>query len=137
MDHIDTTFTNTIDPDSEANPAIRAAVALGKKTLNQYYSKTDMVEVYRIAMGKSLLFVIFNIFTEHYVVLHPRHKLEYFKTAAWEDDWMEIAESLVRNEFECLYSSLQVSDEENEEGDVEEVTSSVRCSMFDTYLMFR
>lgn len=137
MDHIDTTFTNTIDPDSEANPAIRAAVALGKKTLNRYYSKTDMVEVYRIAMGKSLLFVIFNIFTEHYVVLHPRHKLEYFKTAAWEDDWMEIAESLVRNEFECLYSSLQVSDEENEEGDVEEVTSSVRCSMFDTYLMFR
>lgn len=51
MDHIDTFFTNSITPDSDMNDAIRAAVTLGKKTLNRYYSKTDMVEVYRIAMG--------------------------------------------------------------------------------------
>jgi hypothetical protein len=33
--------------------AIRAALAIGKKTLNRYYHKTDQSEVYRIAMGKS------------------------------------------------------------------------------------
>lgn len=51
MDHIDTHFTNAILPTSTNNPAICAAIGLGKRTLNRYYSKTDMVEVYRIAMG--------------------------------------------------------------------------------------
>ena len=32
--------------------AIRAALALGKQTLNRYYNKTDHSDVYRIAMGK-------------------------------------------------------------------------------------
>lgn len=34
MDHIDTEFTNAIKPTSSKNPAIRAAIGLGKKTLN-------------------------------------------------------------------------------------------------------
>lgn len=55
MDHIDTHFTNAILPTSKTNPAIRAAIGLGKRTLNRYYSKTDKVEVYRIAMGECLL----------------------------------------------------------------------------------
>lgn len=56
MDHIDTHFTNAIKPDSKLNSAIRAAVGLGKKTLNRYYSRTDEVEVYRIAMSTILFF---------------------------------------------------------------------------------
>lgn len=63
MDHIDTHFTNVILPESDLNPAIHAAIGLGKKTLNQYYSKTDMVEVYRIAMGKYCLFPVYNYMT--------------------------------------------------------------------------
>ena len=35
----------------EYSTAIKAAVGLGKRTLNRYYSKTDESEVYRIAMG--------------------------------------------------------------------------------------
>ena len=31
--------------------AIRTAIRIGKKTLNRYYSKTDLSEMYRIAMG--------------------------------------------------------------------------------------
>jgi hypothetical protein len=31
------------------------------------------------------------------VVLHPRHKLSYFKSADWEDDWINTAEALVRD----------------------------------------
>lgn len=45
-------------------------------------------------------------------VLHPRHKLEYFKTAVWEEDWVETAEGLVRDEFERSYSVLPVPDED-------------------------
>ena len=32
--------------------AIKAALAIGKKTLNRYYNKTDHSEIFRIAMGK-------------------------------------------------------------------------------------
>lgn len=50
MDHIDehlaTAATNRIYP-----LAIKAAIAIGKKTLNRYYNQTDQSEIYRIAMG--------------------------------------------------------------------------------------
>jgi hypothetical protein len=34
---------------------IKAALAIGKKTLNWYYDKTDHSEVFRIAMGMIFL----------------------------------------------------------------------------------
>jgi hypothetical protein len=37
--------------------AIRAALALGKQTLNRYYNKTDHSDVYRIAMGSFFLLI--------------------------------------------------------------------------------
>jgi len=37
--------------------AIRAALVIGKNAMNQYYNKTDQSEVYRIAMGKSSIFI--------------------------------------------------------------------------------
>jgi hypothetical protein len=40
-------------------------------------------------------------------VLHPRHKLSYFKTAGWEDEWIKTAEALVRDEFERSYMYIQ------------------------------
>ncbi|TDL16425.1 hypothetical protein BD410DRAFT_705554, partial [Rickenella mellea] len=73
MDHIDETLaTNALD--SRYRPSIHAALSIGKRTLNRYYNLTDNSEVYRIAM-----------------VLHPRHKLNYFKSAGWEDGWIEAA----------------------------------------------
>jgi hypothetical protein len=35
------------------SPAIHSSLALGKKTLNRYYARTDEVEAYRIAMSSS------------------------------------------------------------------------------------
>ncbi|KAG1760279.1 hypothetical protein EDD22DRAFT_761708, partial [Suillus occidentalis] len=67
-------------------PAIRASLGLAKKTLNRYYSMTDWSEVYWIAM-----------------VLHPRHKLSYFKEAGWGAQWIQAAESIVHKEFERSY----------------------------------
>ena len=50
MDIIDERLT-TASRDPQFKPSIRAAVHLGKKTLNRYYDKTDATEAYRVAMG--------------------------------------------------------------------------------------
>ncbi|KAG2740587.1 hypothetical protein P692DRAFT_201663655, partial [Suillus brevipes Sb2] len=73
MDLIDTQLTS-YSCDTKYSPSIRAAVRLAKKTLDQYYELTDTSEVYRIAM-----------------ILHPRHKLTYFKSASWEENWINTA----------------------------------------------
>ncbi|TFK61243.1 hypothetical protein BDN72DRAFT_729808, partial [Pluteus cervinus] len=73
IDLIDNHFTDAIR-DGNLNPAIRSAMILAKRTLNKYYSLTDDSTVYRIAM-----------------ILHPRHKLNYFKEAGWDNDWVKEA----------------------------------------------
>ena len=50
MDHIDEHLT-TAAIDNKYSVAIKAALAIGKKTLNWYYDKTDHSKVFRIAMG--------------------------------------------------------------------------------------
>ncbi|EDR03830.1 uncharacterized protein LACBIDRAFT_306525 [Laccaria bicolor S238N-H82] len=65
MDHIDKDFTMKTQANSKTHPAIQHTLTLAKKTLNWYYSLTDESEVYQIVMAIS--------------VLHPQHKLEYFK----------------------------------------------------------
>jgi hypothetical protein len=51
MDRIDEVLATSAF-DSQYSISIQAALAMGKKTLNRYYSKTDHSEVYRIAMSK-------------------------------------------------------------------------------------
>ncbi|KAF8814220.1 hypothetical protein BYT27DRAFT_7082723 [Phlegmacium glaucopus] len=85
MDHIDEHLvTAALSPIYPV--AIKAALAIGKATLNRYYHKTDHSEVFWIAM-----------------VLHPQHKLNYFKKAGWEEAWVERSEDLVHTEFERSY----------------------------------
>ena len=50
MDHIDEHLATTAI-DNDYPIALKAALAIGKKTLNWYYDKTDHSEVFRIAMG--------------------------------------------------------------------------------------
>ena len=50
MGHIDKHLV-TAAIDNVYPLAIKAALAIGKKTLNRYYDKTDHSEVFRIAMG--------------------------------------------------------------------------------------
>jgi uncharacterized protein YjaG (DUF416 family) len=60
MDHIDTVLaTNAID--NCYCLTVQAALTIGKKTLNHYYSKTDLSNVYRIAMGKILSFICITV----------------------------------------------------------------------------
>ncbi|TRM60917.1 hypothetical protein BD626DRAFT_406757, partial [Schizophyllum amplum] len=85
MDELDQCVaTMSIQPDIE--PAIRAAAALAKRTLNRYYSLTDQADAYRISM-----------------VLHPRHKLEYFKNIGWSDAWIADAEAVTRSVYNDNY----------------------------------
>jgi hypothetical protein len=50
MDHIDAHLA-TATQTASYPISICAALAIGKKTLNRYYNKTDYSEAYRIAMG--------------------------------------------------------------------------------------
>ncbi|KAF9538015.1 hypothetical protein CPC08DRAFT_609072, partial [Agrocybe pediades] len=85
MDHIDQHLA-THAVNGANSIAIHAAASLAKATLNKYYNATDHLEVYRIAM-----------------VLHPRHKLSYFKHAGWKVSWIQTAEDIVRAEYERTY----------------------------------
>jgi len=58
MDHIDKHLASAAT-DPLYSPAMHTALGIGKHTLNRYYNKTDYSEVYRIAMGKSLLSLYF------------------------------------------------------------------------------
>ena len=40
-------------------------------------------------------------------VLHPRHKLTYFKGTGWEPDWIDMAEGTVCTEFKRSYTHSQ------------------------------
>ncbi|EJD38751.1 hypothetical protein AURDEDRAFT_71892, partial [Auricularia subglabra TFB-10046 SS5] len=79
MDHIERVFADN-KSSLTFNNAIRAALQLAKRMLNRYYSLTDSSDTYRIAMGQFFLPVTANRpINVHETVLHPRHKLEYFR----------------------------------------------------------
>ncbi|KAG2120773.1 uncharacterized protein F5147DRAFT_647200 [Suillus discolor] len=78
--------------------SIHAAVHLAKETLNRYYELTDKSEK---------------------IVLHPQHKLSYFKNAGWTEEWINTAETLVHEEFECSYSILDIKNDTDTEMDEE------------------
>ena len=47
----------TASANENYSPAIRAALKIGKKLLDKYYSITDNSEIYRIAMSKLFQFI--------------------------------------------------------------------------------
>lgn len=53
MDAIDEAFATGIIADEILSDPIRHALAVGKKTLNKYYSLTDDSDIYRMAMSVS------------------------------------------------------------------------------------
>ena len=108
MDHVLSTYLRS----KKFLPAIRSGITLAQETLNCYYSRTDQSEVYRIAMSKFLFFIFSHKLT-YIIVLHPKHKLSYFKTACWEDEWITTAEQLVRDEFTNSYMNAEADSDAN------------------------
>ncbi len=73
------------------------------------------------------------------VVLHPRHKLEYFKKAAWLASWYSTARDLVRTTYELSYANrtdlIDVSSSEDESGKDNMVSAQIyRPNMLLTFI---
>lgn len=134
MDLIDEVLTDASINEEIYAPSIRAACALGKKTLNRYYNKTDDSEMYRITMSEfHLCSCSIHLQLAHLValVLHPEFKLEYFKNAKWQPAWIKTAEELFRAEYERTYAQYDVAAAEAEGGTETADKPSVR-----TYFIF-
>jgi hypothetical protein len=43
------------------------------------------------------------------LVLHPRYKLRYFEKLGWNNEWIKIAEGIVRDEFKCTYKDYAIT----------------------------
>ena len=96
MDCIDEVLaTNALD--ARYSLSIQAALTLGKKTLNRYYSKTDLSEVYRIAMGMYLPFYNIMHSVNHFPSSPPSAQATVFPKC-WLDRRMDhnIAENCLR-----------------------------------------
>ena len=74
--------------------------------MNCYYSITDGSSAYHIAMGMLHGYYQLELLTQcSGAVLHPGLKLEYFRTHKWEDEWIDVAENLVREEYIDAYEN--------------------------------
>lgn len=49
-------------------------------------------------------------------MLHPRHKLEYFRKQKWEEEWINTAEQILTTEYERSYKKYN-DDEGDGSGD--------------------
>lgn len=107
------TLCGTSDPETKLpyHPSILAAIALARKKMNRYYSLTDEAAPYRIAMGKSLSQILGGWADATPTVLHPGLKLEYFRQHQWEKEWIEQAETMVREEYAATYEKATASEE--------------------------
>ena len=48
------------------------------------------------------------------IVLHPKHRLEYFKKKGWDKTSVKAAQKLVFKEFDCAYAHLPIGSETSE-----------------------
>ena len=131
MDHIDSVLINVIVTGTDQKEikllaSIMAALSIGKHTLNHYYDKTDLSEVFCIAMGKYLSFILsFDMLMYFFVVLHPHHKLQYFKNAGWTQEWIDTAQGIVETQFKHAYASRDVEEDDTPDKKVHWIVTEV------------
>lgn len=56
-------------------------------------------------------------------MLDPRRKLDYFRAAGWEEEWIDAAREIVREEFDRGYAGIRLESED----DSEELSSVCNC----------
>jgi hypothetical protein len=62
-----------------------------------------------------------------FVVLHPRHKLHYFKNAGWPQGWIDTARAIVEAEFARGYASRDVEEDGDSDPEVRWLTLDIFC----------
>lgn len=110
MDTINQRLATKHKETAKYNFAIWTAMGLAKKTLNKYYELSDASEVYRIAMSKSENALKLYAAYLRPAVLHPSYKKAYFEHVGWEAEWINIAEGLVRKQFDMKYKDMPLHD---------------------------
>ena len=112
------------------------ALGLAKNTLNRYYNMTDSSEVYWISMGMYHFILPLSMYGDvcDYAVLHPRHKLAYFKNSGWEDEWIKTAEHIGHEEYEHSYACQ--CDAEDGEAMGDEGAANIVCHCHDINVEF-
>jgi hypothetical protein len=60
-----------------------------------------------------LILVFIYVFQVFFTVLHPRHKLQYFEKAGWEESWIKTSREIVRTEFDQTYAFMDVKEQSN------------------------
>ena len=76
-------------------------------------------------MGKVITSISQCPLTISFTVLHPGLKLEYFQQHEWEEDWIDVAENLVQEEYAVNYQS---NENVLGDGDTEEWSDQVSKS---------
>ncbi|PIL35261.1 hypothetical protein GSI_01986 [Ganoderma sinense ZZ0214-1] len=74
--------------DTSVSRVVRAAAARGRIILDRYYSRTDEVAIYRVAM-----------------MLHPAYKDAYFNEHNWLPEWITESHRLIRKEWQAYKPS--------------------------------
>jgi hypothetical protein len=132
MDRIDTMLSSS--GRTPLAPGVKHALTFARQSMDKYYSKTNLSNVYRIAMGMFIARIC-SILTDKaivHTVLHPQLKLKYFQQHGWEKDWVKTAEGIIRDEFsKYLTRSQRVSTSESTPLTVRHFSSTV---LFIAYL---
>jgi len=70
-------------------------------------------------------------------VLHPRHKLNYFRNAGWDDVWIQTARQIVRDKYQQSYKAqsedLLDKKASNDESDEVPVSIAQHAASFTTF----
>jgi hypothetical protein len=66
-------------------------------------------------------FHLFCNYLNLFSVLDPKRKLDYFRSAGWEEKWIETAREIVEAEFDRGYAEMCIGSDDREE------SPSVRC----------
>jgi hypothetical protein len=66
-------------------------------------------------------------------VLHPGLKLEYFRQHDWEKEWVDQAETLVREEYAASYEKVVESEGSSPESSPLQVCSKLLCLFNDLF----
>jgi hAT family C-terminal dimerisation region len=96
MDQIDNMLQ-----DSMSEPlmlAVKHVLKFARQIMNKYYSRTDLSNVYRIAMGMFIVSIVSHQLTM-LVVLHPQMKLKYFQSHGWKQDWIDTVHDITTEKF--------------------------------------
>ncbi|KAK2464134.1 hypothetical protein APHAL10511_003827 [Amanita phalloides] len=93
---------------------------MGKQTLDHYYDLMDQSQVYHVA-----------------IVLHPQHKLHYFRNAGWQDEKIRATCQIVHETYEQSYkmsrnASKEAGDDLDDSEDKVEQRKRIKINIFDS-----